>query len=66
MTMPTRFAEFFAALAAPIPAAQIKHKPGPGGSKQPYITARTVANRLDSVAGPFDFFADQPQPREEA
>jgi hypothetical protein len=50
--VPTKHPEFFAALAAPIPAAQIRHKPGPGGSKQPYITARTVANRLDSVAGP--------------
>lgn len=43
----------FQALAAPIPANEIKTRPGRGKSGDlSYITSRTVMNRLDRVVGP--------------
>lgn len=46
----TEFPELFSSLMAPILPGQIKILPKAGG--KPYITARTVQNRLDEVLGP--------------
>lgn len=50
--MGTAYPEVFAALARPFETYEVKTKPGGGGRKLSYITARTVANRLDEVLGP--------------
>lgn len=42
--------EFMSRLCAPIPQEQVKHR-SQGGFNLSYITARTVMNRLDNVAG---------------
>lgn len=50
--MGTRYAEIFAALDAGFEPHEIRHRPGQGGKQLSYITASTVANRLDNVVGP--------------
>ena len=55
--MRTSFPDLFGALAAPIPPDQVKTKTGKGGSQQRFITARVVMNRLDSAAGPENWWA---------
>lgn len=50
--MATRFPDLFRALADPFGKDEVKTKPGGGGRQLKYITARTVMNRLDEVAGP--------------
>jgi hypothetical protein len=47
----TNHPDLFAALAAPFEPGEIKRRPQ-GGRNIPYITARTVMNRLDNVLGP--------------
>lgn len=47
----TAYPEIFAALAAPFDPKEIKYLPK-GGRQLPYITARSVMNRLDAVLGP--------------
>jgi hypothetical protein len=47
--MATKFAEFFNALAAPFHPSDVKIR---SYDKAKYVTARTVMNRLDDVAGP--------------
>ena len=42
----------FEALAKPIPRENVKRREGPKKKMLDYITARTVMNRLDQVAGP--------------
>jgi hypothetical protein len=58
----TRYAQFFTALAAPFKGHEIKTRPQ-GGRQLQYITARTVMNRLDEVAGPESWW-DEYQPLE--
>lgn len=50
--MSTKFAEIFAALAAPFPASEVKTRVGGGNRQLAYITARTAMIRLDEVCGP--------------
>ena len=50
--MPTNFPELFAALAAPFAPEEVKSRPGGNGRHLYYVTASTVANRLDEVLGP--------------
>lgn len=47
----TAYPEIFAALAAPFDPKEVKYLPK-GGRQLPYITARSVMNRLDAVLGP--------------
>lgn len=49
--MATKFPEFFQALAVEFRGKDVKTRPQ-GGRQLSYITARTVMNRLDEVAGP--------------
>lgn len=49
--MATAFPDLFAALAAPFQPGEVKTRQQ-AGRRLSYITARTVANRLDSVLGP--------------
>lgn len=46
------FSDLFALLAAPIEPHLIEQRPGGRGLMLPYITARTVMDRLDQVVGP--------------
>jgi hypothetical protein len=48
----TRYPDLFAALAAPFDSNEIKTRSGGAGRSLSYITASTVANRLDDVLGP--------------
>lgn len=48
----TQHADIFAALCAPFEPSQIRHRPGGNGRELSYVTARTVANRMDEVLGP--------------
>lgn len=48
----TKYAEIFAALAAPFGKDEVKSRPGKGGIQLHYVTARTVMNRFDEVLGP--------------
>lgn len=50
-TTGTKYAELFAALAAPFPPEQVRER-SQGGRTFAYITCRTAANRLDDVLGP--------------
>lgn len=50
-TYGTRFPEFWGAIARTFPPDQVKTRPQ-GGMNLEFITARTVQNRLDEVAGP--------------
>ncbi len=52
MTQPDKYTEIFTALSMPFDATEVKQRSAPGGRMLDYITARTVANRLDSVLGP--------------
>jgi hypothetical protein len=54
----------FAMLAARFPKDVIKYRKG-GGQDLPYVTARTVMNRLDDVMGPENWWDDY-QPIEDA
>ena len=56
--MCTKHRELFAALAAPFAASETKQKPGGGGRRLSYVTARTVMNRLDVVMGPENWWDD--------
>lgn len=47
----TKFPDIFAALAGPFEPHEIKQRQQ-GGKQLSYVTARTIANRLDSVLGP--------------
>ena len=47
----TQHPELFAALAAPFDAVELKNRPQ-AGKQMPYVTARTIMNRLDEVLGP--------------
>jgi hypothetical protein len=47
----TQHPELFEALAAPFGAAELKNRPQ-AGKQMPYVTARTIMNRLDEVLGP--------------
>jgi hypothetical protein len=55
--MPTAYPEFFAALAAPFDPQEVKSRTQAGRQFQ-YVTARTVQNRLDNVAGPEGWWDD--------
>jgi hypothetical protein len=55
--MPTAYPEFFAALAAPFDPQEVKFRTQAGRQFQ-YVTARTVQNRLDNVAGPEGWWDD--------
>jgi hypothetical protein len=48
----TKHPDLFAALAAPFEPVEVKQRAGSGGRTLHYVTASTVANRLDSVLGP--------------
>ena len=49
--------ELFAALAAPFDHDEVRLRPQ-AGRQLPYITARTVMNRLDDVLGPANWWDD--------
>jgi len=51
MATRTKHADIWLELSAPIPREEVKLL-GKGGKKMPYVTARTVMNRLDAVVGP--------------
>lgn len=51
MSTEVEHAEFFAALAMPFDGDSVRHI-SRGGRQLAYVTARTVANRLDEVCGP--------------
>ena len=53
----TQHPELFAALAAPFGAAELKNRPQ-AGKQMPYVTARTIMNRLDEVLGPENWWDD--------
>ena len=55
--MGTAFPEFFSALAADFHPSEVRSKPGRGRDVFYYVTARTVMNRLDEVAGPENWWA---------
>lgn len=49
----TKYPDLFKALAEDFTGeGEVKWKPGQGGKKMPYIDARVVMNRLDTVLGP--------------
>ena len=48
----TNHRDLFAALAEPFAKSEISTRSGGGGRTLSYITARTVANRFDTVVGP--------------
>jgi hypothetical protein len=56
--MATQFPDFFAALARPFEAHEVKIRAAAGGRQLHYITARTAMNRLDEVVGP-EFWWDE-------
>jgi len=47
----TKHPELFAALAAPFDSSELKNRTQ-AGRQLPYVTARTIMNRLDEVLGP--------------
>lgn len=47
---------FWRSLCAPFVGNEVRTRDGTGGKKFSYVTARTVMNRLDSVAGPENWF----------
>jgi hypothetical protein len=55
--MPTKHAAFWAELGAPIPPDFVKER-SQAGRQFSYITARTVMNRLDAVAGPENWWTE--------
>jgi hypothetical protein len=57
-----QYLEIFAALAAPFAPWEVKHRTQSGRSV-PYVTARTISNRLDNVLGPVNWW-DEYQPGE--
>lgn len=50
--MGTKHPEIFAALMEPFAKGDVKERPGGQGRQLHYVTAATVANRLDNVLGP--------------
>lgn len=55
--MPSKYPELFAELGRPIPESAVKVR-SQGGRQLHYITARTVMNRLDTVMGPENWWAE--------
>jgi Rad52/22 family double-strand break repair protein len=53
----TQHPDLFAALAAPFDASELKLR-SQAGRQMPYVTARTVMNRLDEVLGPENWWDD--------
>jgi hypothetical protein len=53
----TQHPDLFAALAAPFDASELKLRPQ-AGRQMPYVTARTIMNRLDEVVGPENWWDD--------
>jgi hypothetical protein len=51
-----RYADLFAALAAPFETHEVKIRAAAGGRQLHYITARTAMNRLDNVIGPINWW----------
>lgn len=56
----TEYPDLFAALAAPFGPGEVKTRDAGGGRRVDYVTARTVANRLDSVLGPENWWDAYP------
>lgn len=59
----TQYPDLFAALAAPFDSGEVKSRSLTNGRPIPYVTARTVMNRLDNVLGPENWW-DSYTPRE--
>jgi hypothetical protein len=55
--MPTKHLDFFTSLSAPFGPNEVKVK-SHSGRQMPYVTARTVMNRLDNVCGPENWWDD--------
>jgi Rad52/22 family double-strand break repair protein len=53
----TQHPDLFAALAAPFDASELKVR-SQAGRQMPYVTARTIMNRLDDVLGPENWWDD--------
>ncbi len=53
----TQHPDLFAALAAPFEANELKLR-SQAGRQMPYVTARTIMNRLDDVLGPENWWDD--------
>jgi hypothetical protein len=53
----TQHPDLFAALAAPFDASELKIRTQ-AGRQMPYVTARTIMNRLDEVLGPENWWDD--------
>jgi hypothetical protein len=53
----TQHPELFAALAAPFDASELKLR-SQAGRQMPYVTARTIMNRLDEILGPENWWDD--------
>ncbi len=53
----TQHPDLFAALAAPFDASELKLR-SQGGRQMPYVTSRTIMNRLDEVLGPENWWDD--------
>jgi Rad52/22 family double-strand break repair protein len=53
----TQHPVLFAALAAPFDASELKLR-SQAGRQMPYVTARTIMNRLDAVLGPENWWDD--------
>jgi hypothetical protein len=53
----TQHPDLFAALAAPFDASELKVR-SQAGRQMPYVTARTIMNRLDEVVGPENWWDD--------
>ena len=53
----TQHPDLFAALAAPFDASELKLR-SQSGRQMPYVTARTIMNRLDEVLGPENWWDD--------
>ncbi len=53
----TQHPDLFAALAAPFDATELKLR-SQAGRQMPYVTARTIMNRLDEVLGPENWWDD--------
>jgi Rad52/22 family double-strand break repair protein len=53
----TQHPDVFAALAAPFDASELKLR-SQAGRQMPYVTARTIMNRLDEVLGPENWWDD--------
>lgn len=56
----TKFPDFWRALASPFDQQEIKTRPQ-GGRQLKYVTARSVMNRLDEVAGPENWWDEYHQ-----